>query len=234
MPSSTSPFAKVPLPIHGEFAYATPPAKQRRRPASTLSSRLRAKPLVVWAAILAVVCFGANALVKYKIKRNAERYATESATYTPPKSDAAVQDSSTPVDDSGANAPSPSSTTDARSTDVNSASSNDRRLRRRLRVQPPPRAPRKVTPLRTRFHQYERLRKTPSRRRHKRERASNRLWTRVKAARTQRLLLLPPIARSTPRTHRRLRPHRERGALLHRISRAHRVFRRTKRRNRRM
>jgi PilZ domain/Gram-negative bacterial TonB protein C-terminal len=102
-----SPFAKVPLPIHGEFEYASQPAKVRRRP--TMSSRLRAKPLVVWAAVLAVVCFGANALVKYKIKRNSQHYATESAKYSPPKSDAAAPDSTAPVDDSGAGAATPSS-----------------------------------------------------------------------------------------------------------------------------
>ena len=102
-----SPFAKVPLPIHGEFEYAPQPAKVRRRP--TVSSRLRAKPLVVWAAVLALVCFGANALVKYKIKRNSQRYATESARYTPPKSDASTPDSTAPVEDSGASAATPSS-----------------------------------------------------------------------------------------------------------------------------
>lgn len=107
-----SPFAKVPLPIHGEFEYASQPSKQRRRP--SVSSRLRAKPLIIWAAVLAVVCFGANALVRYKIKLNARHYAEESAKYAAPNSDATTPNSTTPADDSGANAAN-SSPTDSQS-----------------------------------------------------------------------------------------------------------------------
>lgn len=117
-----SPFAKVPLPIHGDFEYASQPPKQRRRP--SVSSHMRAKPLIIWVVILAVVCFGANALVRYKIKLNAQHYASESAKYTAPKSDAAGPDSTTPVDDSGANA-SNSSLADSQSAanpNINSAS----------------------------------------------------------------------------------------------------------------
>jgi hypothetical protein len=96
-----SPFPKVPLPIHGEFEYAAAPPKRRRR--SGLSSQMHARPLIVWAAVLALVCFGANALVRYKIKRNSQRFASESAKYVPPKSDAARPDSTTSPNDSGAN-----------------------------------------------------------------------------------------------------------------------------------
>jgi hypothetical protein len=98
----TSPFPSVPLPIHGEFEYAARPAKVRRR--NNWSSQLRAKPLILWAAALALICVGANALVRYKIKQNSRRFATESAAYVPPKSDAAPADSNNTVDDSGANA----------------------------------------------------------------------------------------------------------------------------------
>ncbi len=80
----SSPFPKVPLPIHGEFEYGAPPSKRRR--SATLSSRMRAKPLLLWAAVLAVICFGASALVRYKIKLNSQRFASESAKYTAPKS----------------------------------------------------------------------------------------------------------------------------------------------------
>ncbi|HUE43408.1 MAG TPA: PilZ domain-containing protein, partial [Candidatus Sulfotelmatobacter sp.] len=109
----TSPFPSVPLPIHGEFEYVTPPPRIRRR--STWSSRLRAKPLILWAAALALVCVGANALVRYKIKQNSRRFATESAAYVRPKSDVAPADSSTPVADSSA------STASAAATDSQSA-----------------------------------------------------------------------------------------------------------------
>jgi hypothetical protein len=95
-------FPSVPLPIHGEFEYASPSSSGRSR--RKVSSRLRAKPLILWAVALALICFGANALVRYKISSTSRRYATESAKYTPPKSDAAGPDSSAPVDDSGANA----------------------------------------------------------------------------------------------------------------------------------
>jgi len=117
-----SPFAKVPLPIHGDFEYASQPPKQRRRP--SVSSHMRAKPLIIWVVILAVVCFGANALVRYKIKLNAQHYASESARYTAPKSDAAGPDSTTPVDDSGANASnsSPADSQSAVNPNINSAS----------------------------------------------------------------------------------------------------------------
>jgi hypothetical protein len=101
-------FPSVPLPIHREFEYAKTPSKQRRR-AATLSSHMRTKPLLLWAAVLAVVCFGANALVRYKIKLNAQRFASESARYTPPKSDAAA-DNSDPAENSGASATETSST----------------------------------------------------------------------------------------------------------------------------
>src|SRR5579863_151514 len=110
-------FPSVPLPIHREFEYAKPPSKQRRR-AATLSSHVRAKPLLVWAAVLAVVCFSANALVRYKIKLNAQRFASESARYTPPKSDAAA-DGSEPADSSDARVTAPSATDSQSATDSN-------------------------------------------------------------------------------------------------------------------
>jgi PilZ domain/Gram-negative bacterial TonB protein C-terminal len=97
-------FPSVPLPIHGEFEYAAPPNASRGRRASSWRSNLRAKPLILWAVALALICFGANALVRYKISSTSRHYAAESAKYTPPKSDAAGPDSSTAVDDSGANA----------------------------------------------------------------------------------------------------------------------------------
>jgi hypothetical protein len=110
-PGPNSPFQQfpsVPLPIHGEFEYAKAPATRRRRSTATAwYSRMRTKPLILWAATLAVVCFGANALVRYKIKLNAARFATESAKYTAPKSDAAGPNS---VDDSGAAAGTPAAT----------------------------------------------------------------------------------------------------------------------------
>lgn len=102
-------FPPVPLPIHGEFAYAHTDSGRRRRRVSTWSSHLRAKPLIVWAVALALLCVGANALVKYKIKQNARRYASESAAYVPPKSDVELADSPAPASDSGANAGAPAS-----------------------------------------------------------------------------------------------------------------------------
>jgi hypothetical protein len=126
-----SPFPKVPLPIHGEFEYAAAPPKRRRR--SGLSSHMHARPLIVWAAVLALVCFGANALVRYKIKRNSQRFASESAKYVPPKSDAARPDSTTSPNDSDANSaaapsvdtqPSTSSTAGASSAPSTSSSAS--------------------------------------------------------------------------------------------------------------
>src|SRR5580698_2089517 len=101
-PGPNPQFPAVPLPIHGDFEYAPPESTGRGR--RRISSRLRAKPLILWAVALALVCFGANALVRYKISSTSRHYAAESAKYTPPKSDAAAPDSSAPVDDSGANA----------------------------------------------------------------------------------------------------------------------------------
>jgi PilZ domain len=101
-------FPSVPLPIHGEFEYGKRISSRRRR-VSTWSSHLRAKPLILWAVALALVCVGANALVKYKIKQNARRYANESAAYVPPKSDLELADSPVPADDSGANTAAPAS-----------------------------------------------------------------------------------------------------------------------------
>ncbi|HEY2820104.1 MAG TPA: PilZ domain-containing protein [Candidatus Acidoferrum sp.] len=115
-PGPNSPFQQfptVPLPIHGEFEYAKQPATRRRRSTATAwYSRMRTKPLILWAATLAVVCFGANALVRFKIKQNAARFATESAKYTPPTSDAAAPNS---VDDSGASSSNAPSATDSSS-----------------------------------------------------------------------------------------------------------------------
>jgi hypothetical protein len=123
-PGPNSPFQQfpsVPLPIHGEFEYAKAPASRRRRSAATSwYSQLRTKPLILWAATLAVVCFGANALVRYKIKHNAARFANESAKYTPPTSDAATPNSG---DDSGASANAPSAT-DAQSAANGSAAAD--------------------------------------------------------------------------------------------------------------
>ena len=96
-------FPSVPLPIHGEFEYAKP-APSRRRRASTWSSQLRTKPLILWAVALALICFGANALVRYRIKENARRFAVESARSAPAKSDGAASDPANPADDSNANA----------------------------------------------------------------------------------------------------------------------------------
>jgi PilZ domain/Gram-negative bacterial TonB protein C-terminal len=112
-PGPNSPFQQfpsVPLPIHGEFEYAKrPPTRRRKSTANAWYSHLRTKPLILWAAMLAVVCFGANALVRYKIKHNAARFATESTKYTPPASDAAAPNS---VDDSGASSSNAPSATD--------------------------------------------------------------------------------------------------------------------------
>ena len=102
IPEPNSQFPPVPLPIHGDFEFAPSPRSVRIQP--RLFSRMRAKPLILWAVALALICFGANVLVRYKISSTSQHYATESAKYTPPKSDAAGPDSSAPVDDSGANA----------------------------------------------------------------------------------------------------------------------------------
>ena len=123
-PGPNSPFEQfpqVPLPIHGEFEYAPPPKAIRSRRASSWRSNLRAKSLILWAASLALVCFGANALVRYKITSTSRRFASESAKYTPPKSDGADLGAAS-TDDSGsnpaatpANEPSTNSAADDRS-----------------------------------------------------------------------------------------------------------------------
>jgi hypothetical protein len=95
-------FPAVPLPIHGQFEYAPPASSGRSR--RKVSSRLRAKPLILWAAVLALVCVGANALVRYRISSNSRRFASESAKYTPPKSDGADPGSAAAADDSSASA----------------------------------------------------------------------------------------------------------------------------------
>jgi hypothetical protein len=95
-PGPNSPFPSVPLPIHGQFEYAPHPGSSRRRRKTARAfwtARIRTRPLIVWAAVLALVCFGANALVRYKIKRNAQRFASESASTTP----ANPSDGSTPT-----------------------------------------------------------------------------------------------------------------------------------------
>jgi hypothetical protein len=102
IPEPNSQFPPVPLPIHGDFEFAPSPKSGRSQ--RRVFSRMRTKPLILWAVALALICFGANALVRYKISSTSRHYATESAKYTPPKSDAAGPDSSAPVDDSGANA----------------------------------------------------------------------------------------------------------------------------------
>jgi hypothetical protein len=71
-------YPQVPLPIHREFEYA--PARSRRR--APISARMRAKPLIIWAAVLALVCFGANALVRYKINQTSRRFASEASKST--------------------------------------------------------------------------------------------------------------------------------------------------------
>jgi len=119
-PGPNPQFPAVPLPIHGEFEYAPPASSGRSR--RKMSSRLRAKPLILWAVALALICFGANALVRYKINSTSRHYAAESAKYTPPKSDAAAPDSSAPVDDSGANAAATTADTQAA---TNSANGDD-------------------------------------------------------------------------------------------------------------
>lgn len=120
-------FPSVPLPIHGEFAYAHTDSGRRRRRVSIWSSHLRAKPLILWAAALALLCVGANALVKYKIKQNARRYASESAAYVPPKSHVEQADSPVPADASGANVVAPASgTTDSPSTTNADTNSQER------------------------------------------------------------------------------------------------------------
>jgi hypothetical protein len=103
-------FPSVPLPIHGEFEYVQARAS-RRRP--SLSSRLHAKPLILWAAVLALVCFGANALVRYKINQTSQRFAAKSSVHSESKSDAATADNAAPADDSSASATAPSSAPDA-------------------------------------------------------------------------------------------------------------------------
>lgn len=109
-------FPSVPLPIHGEFEYGKKISGGRRR-VSTWSSHLRTKPLILWAVALALLCVGANALVKHKIKQNARRFAHESAAYVPPKSDLEQANSHISADDSGANAVAPASgATDSPST----------------------------------------------------------------------------------------------------------------------
>jgi hypothetical protein len=104
-PNPFEQFPPVPLPIHREFEYAPPSSSSRGR--RKVSSRLRAKPLILWVAALALVCVGANALVRYRISSNSRRFASESAKYTPPKSDAADPSSASPSEDSGANATTP-------------------------------------------------------------------------------------------------------------------------------
>ncbi|HXM14310.1 MAG TPA: PilZ domain-containing protein [Candidatus Eremiobacteraceae bacterium] len=98
-------FPAVPLPIHGEFEYTPPSSSGRSR--RKVSTRQRAKPLILWAAALALICFGANALVRYKINSASRRFAAESTKYTPPKSDGDDPGSPAPTDDSGANATAP-------------------------------------------------------------------------------------------------------------------------------
>jgi hypothetical protein len=116
-------FPPVPLPIHGEFEYAPPSSSSRSR--RRVSSRLRAKPLILWAAALALVCVGANALVRYRISSNSRRFASESAKYTPPKSDG-TDPGSAPTDDSGSSpaaVPADAQPSTNSATDTSSASS---------------------------------------------------------------------------------------------------------------
>jgi hypothetical protein len=70
-----SAFPPVPLPIHPDFDYEPRAESTRRR---TRYSRWRKKPLLLWAAVLAMVCLGADVLVKHKIAANARRYAAAS------------------------------------------------------------------------------------------------------------------------------------------------------------
>jgi hypothetical protein len=129
-PGPNSPFQQfpsVPLPIHGEFAYAAPPKKvSRSRRASSWRSHLSAKPLILWAAVLALVCFGANALVRYKISSASRRFASESGTYTASKSAGSDASAATPADDSGATAASPAPTDSPSEASNADAGSNDR------------------------------------------------------------------------------------------------------------
>ena len=113
-------FPSVPLPIHGDFEYAPPPSSGRNR--RKMSSRLRAKPLILWAVALGLICFGANALVRYKISRTSRHFAAESANYVPPKPDAADPGSGAPAD-SGANAAAAPADTQSTANSANGDSS---------------------------------------------------------------------------------------------------------------
>lgn len=127
-PGPNSPFQQfpsVPLPIHGEFEYGKPASNARRR--SKLSSSMRAKPLIAWAVVLALVCFGANELVRYKIKRSSQHFAIQSVKNTP-TSDGTSAGSGAPVDDSGANAgaASPADTQSASDSNTDAATGNSK------------------------------------------------------------------------------------------------------------
>jgi hypothetical protein len=83
-------FPPVPLPIHHDFVYQPPAESTKGRSRHGRSAQWRKKPLVLWAAVLAIVCFGADALVKHKIAVTSRRYAAESQTKgaTPQNSEA--------------------------------------------------------------------------------------------------------------------------------------------------
>ena len=72
-------FPPVPLPIHHDFVYEPPAESTRGRSHRGTYAPNVHKPLLMWAAVLAIVCLGADVLlVKQKIAMNSRRYATDS------------------------------------------------------------------------------------------------------------------------------------------------------------
>lgn len=110
-------FPPVPLPIHHDFVYEPPAESTQGRSRRGRSARWRKTPLVMWAAVLAIVCFGANALVKHKIALTSQRYAAESQTNgaTPPPQNSEAIAPVASADNSAAPSTATDSTADSNS-----------------------------------------------------------------------------------------------------------------------
>jgi len=119
-------FPPVPLPIHRDFVYEPPAESTKGRSRHGRSAQWRKTPLVLWAAVLAIVCFGANALVKHKIAVTSQRYAAESQTNgatPPPNSEATAPVAS--ADNSAAPSTATDSTSDSNSGNASPSAANN-------------------------------------------------------------------------------------------------------------
>ena len=133
-------FPPVPLPIHHDFVYEPPAESTRGRSHRGTYARLRKKPLLMWAAVLAIVCLGADVLVKQKIAMNSRRYATDSQQKGNSAPAQPISDQSAPVasadnspaaaptdpsDDSNSGNASPAAASSVASSDTKSGQSTD-------------------------------------------------------------------------------------------------------------